>query len=124
MRNGGGVGERLIERKDGDVDLVAEGLARVVGHRNKDVAVSGAVHFVDGADVGMVERGGGASFGDQAGGLGGIAAAVFAEELDSDRALEVEVASAIDDAHAALAEDLLELVVRNDLSYHVEGDCI
>ncbi len=84
-------------------------------HRDEQPPVVGLADFVDGADVRVVEGGGGLRFGGEA--LFGLH--VHAEngrqELERDRPAEVGVGGAVDDAHAAAAEQSVDGVVPDRL---------
>ena len=66
---------------------------------------------VDGADVGVVERGGGARLAAEARQRGGVAGHLFGQELERDLAAEPGVDGAVDDAHAAAAELVEDSIV-------------
>ena len=76
--------------------------------------------FVDGDDVGMVERRSGAGFLDEAAMPLGIAGGVRLKEPDGGAAAEPGIDGAIDDPHAAASDFVLDLIVRDD---HQEGLC-
>ncbi len=74
--------------------------------------------LVDGADVRVRQSRGEARFALEAAQPGGIRVILRAQELDRDLAGQTEVFSAIDDAHAALAELVEHAVVGNDRLNH------
>ena len=57
--------EYVLERQRSGGDLVVEGFAVEVRHRDEGVPLD-LVDFVDGADVGVVERGGGLGLAEEA----------------------------------------------------------
>jgi hypothetical protein len=79
------------------------------------------IDLVNGADVGMVERGGRAGFALEALQGAGIAGGVFGEKFEGDHAAESHVFSLIDDAHASSAQLLQDAIVRDDLVGHPRG---
>ena len=66
----------------------------------------------DGADIGMPQRGGGASFAQEAGDR-----YERAREFDGDGAIQLRIVSEIDSAHAAFAELALD-AISADLEQH------
>jgi len=73
-------------------------------------------NFVDGADVGMVERGGSASFAAKTFQGLCIAGEFVRQELQSDETAEFGVFGFVDDAHSATAEFFDDAVMRNCLA--------
>ena len=61
--------------------------------------------FVDGADVGMLEPGGGARFQDEAFPRLGIAYHLLGKKLQGNRTIELEVFGLTDNPHASPAHD-------------------
>ena len=76
-------------------------------------------NFINGADVGMIQRGSGASFTAKAFQGLRIAGDVVGEKLQSDEAAEFRVFGFINDTHASAAEFFNNAVVRNGLANHV-----
>ena len=72
--------------------------------------------FVDGADVGMVERGGGAGLALEALERARVAGQVCREEFQRDEAAEFRVLGFVDDTHPATAEPFDDAVVRDGLA--------
>ena len=72
------------------------------------------VNFVDDADVGMIEAGGGAGLALKALQGHGVADQFRGEELQRDASTQPQVLGAIDDSHAAAAQLLFDPVVRNE----------
>ncbi len=73
--------EHLVERQRAARDPLRQGLAAVVGHGDEDLAVLGLFDLMDGAQVRVIERRGGARFTEKAG-LGlGIAGQLGGQEL-------------------------------------------
>ena len=68
------------------------------------IKLAADLDFVDGADIGMVERRGGPGFVQQKFCGGGVGRGVFGDDFDGPVALEHLVARAVDGAHAAFAE--------------------
>src|SRR5690348_5733467 len=77
--------------------------------------------FENGADVRMIERSGGASFADETFEGALVLRQSLGQELHGDVALEDKILGAIDDAHAAAAELLLDAVMGNDGIEHREA---
>ena len=110
-----GVGQGIAEL-GGDLDGLFEGLgfafleARAFDQLHDEVGhVAVFADVVDGDNVRVAEGGRGAGLAEEA--LAGVAdLEVGAEDLDRNRALEVRIPGAEDDAHAAAADLLVEAV--------------
>jgi hypothetical protein len=77
-----------------------------------DVLLAGFnADVVNGDDVGVVERGDGAGFALKAAAQIGAGGDFFAEDLDGDVAIKARIAGAVNFAHAADAENRLDLIV-------------
>ena len=79
------------------------------------------VDLVDRADVRMVQRRRHPGFAQEALRAGPIEAVLGAQELERDRAMQLDVLGLEDDAHAAGAERFEDAVVRDDLANHREN---
>ncbi len=79
-----------------------------------EASVTVGADLVDGADVGMIERGGGARLAQER--LAGLVVVQSprGEQLDRDRAIQVEVVGQIDLAHAADAQTTPDPIVGNN----------
>ena len=76
---------------------------------------------MDGADVRVVQRGGGPRFGaEPVNGLR-ILRQVIGDELERNRAAKTQVFGGVHDTHTARAEVAHEPIMRNRASYHVQG---
>ena len=84
-------------------DQLVQRLAIHQLHDNKGPPVLLA-DFVDGDDVGMVQRGSGFGLLDETGPAVGIGVACFWQNLDGDETVQALVAGLVDLAHAALAD--------------------
>ncbi len=109
--------ERLIELERAFGDRVADGLTLDELHDDKGAPV-GFVDVVDDRYVGMGQCRGGFSFTPKARGDRVVIQQMGGEKLQSDRALELGVLGLVDDTHAAFAELLGDLVVRDSLADH------
>ena len=94
-----------------------QGLAVEKLHGDEGLAVFFA-DFVNGADVGVVQCGGGLGFALKTGESLRIAGYVIGKELEGDEAVKARVFRFVDDAHAAAAELLDDAVVRDGLADH------
>src|SRR6185295_19603870 len=117
----GGLGDeaRRLGRGQGTLlELRRQGLAVVVGHDDEELAFLGLVDLEDGAGVRVVERRGRARLLEET--LVGLdrRADVRRQELERHLAAELDVLRLVDDAHAAPAEALENLVVGNDAADH------
>ncbi len=74
------------------------------------------INFVDGADVGMIQRGSGLGFTFEAGQGLRIIGNVVREELQGDKAVQFYVFGFVDHTHASAAEFLDDAVVRDGLA--------
>ena len=122
MDDAGGVGFREASRHlDRDVERLVdpelatgeprlERLAAVVGHRDEQLPVGRVADFVDGADVGVVEAGGGLRLLQETPFGVGVVAQLGRQELERRVAVEPRVARPVDDAHAAAAEPVADLI--------------
>jgi hypothetical protein len=81
------------------------------------------VDLVDGDDVRVVERGGRARLAHETGVAIGVGRRRGVQHLDSDRSTEPQIGRPVHDAHAAAADLVLELIVRDD-PRHRKGDYI
>ena len=104
-----------FERTAGDAML--QGQAVEILHGDEGLAVLFA-DVVDGADVGMVQRGSGLGFAAKALQRLAVLGDVFGEELQGDEAIEPGVFGFVDDAHAATAQLFDDAVVRDGLADH------
>jgi hypothetical protein len=102
------------------VDAMVEGAALEQFHRQEGTALV-FVDLVDGADVRMVQRRGHPGFTQEALGAGAVGTVLGAQELERDRAMQLDVLGLEDDAHAAGAEWFENAVVRDDLANHGEN---
>ena len=122
-----GVGRfQALGHLDGDVDgfvkrqtfanFLRERLALVKGHHDEGAAVGGFFHAVNHADVGVIERGGGAGFLEEL--LFFFCAGVDfqRQEFQSDGALQLEVARFVDNAHPSGAGHGHNFVMGNPVS--------
>ena len=82
---------------------------------------SALVDVVDGADVGMIQRGGRPRLALEALERTGLHGHVVGQELEGDRAIEARVFGLVDHAHAAAAEEFGDLVVGDPLADHGWG---
>ena len=87
-------------------------------HGDEADAAFAFADFVDGADVVVIERGGGAGFAAEAFERGGIFGDVVGKKFQRDEAAEREVFGFVDDSHAAAAEFFDDAVVGDCLAEH------
>ena len=92
-------------------EAVAQRLPLAEGHGDEQRAVGGLVDLVDGADVGVIEGGGGARLAQEAPLVLLAGAALGGEELERHRPVELEVDRLVDHAHAAAPEAIEDPVV-------------
>src|SRR6185437_12971433 len=90
---------------------------------NHEVTAVLAADFVDGADVGMVERRGSAGLALKSLQSLWVARQLFREELQSDAPPQGEVLGLIDHAHPATAELLQNAVMGDGLTNHGAALC-
>ncbi len=112
--------ERLLLRQGALLQPVGERLAfEVLHHQVVDAVLLADV--VEGADVGMVEGGGGAGLTLEARAAVGVLGEVRGQDLDGDGAVQARVARAVDLAHPARAkgrEDLVGTEARSGRERH------
>ncbi len=98
-------------------DQFVEGLPFEQLHGDEGAAI---VFFdgVNGANAGMIERGGGAGFAQETFERLGLAARVFWQEFEGHAAAELGVLGFIDDAHASAAELAEDFVVGDGFVEH------
>jgi hypothetical protein len=77
------------------------------------------VNFVDGANVGMVQRGGSLGFALKAAERLRVFGYIVGQKLERHKATEFHILSLVDHTHAAAAEFLDNAVVRDGLADHV-----
>ena len=107
--------EEAIEFHGTASDEVLEGLPFETFHGDEGPSVFFA-DVVDGADVGMVESGGGFGFAAKAAERLRIFGEVVGKKFQGDEAVEAGVLSFVDDSHASAAEHLEDAVVGEGLS--------
>src|SRR5882672_7437266 len=100
-------------------DHVLQGCAVEKLHHDEGLAVL-LVNLVNGADVGMVQRGGSLGFALEAAECLRIFGNVVGQELEGNEAAELQVLSLVDHTHASAAELLNDAVVRDGLADHRE----
>jgi hypothetical protein len=86
-------------------------------HGNESLPVL-VINFVDGADVRMIQRGGGLGFSLKAGECLRVFSYTIRKELEGDESPELYIFSLIDHTHTASAQLLDDAVVRNGLADH------
>ena len=104
--------ERLGELEGAFADLLAQRPAFQEGHDDERPPV-GLVDLVNGADVGMVERGGGLGFALEALAAFVVAEQVRREEFEGDGPVEFRVCGFVHHAHPAFTELVGDAVVRD-----------
>ncbi len=119
----GGHLDRLGHRQGAAVQPAAQRLPLVEGHGDEQRAVLGLADLVDGADVGMVDLRSGPCLAQEPPLLLLGGAALAGEELQRHQAAELQVAGLVDHAHAAAAEALQDLIVRDGAADHGGGLC-
>ncbi len=80
------------------------------------------VNVVDGADVGVIERRGGAGLALEAFECGTVPSQLFGEEFERDRAAQMGILGAINHAHAAGARLFQGAVMSHRLAGHGRGN--
>ncbi len=93
-------------------DASLQGLAFEQFHGDERAALEFA-DIVDGADVGMIERGGGAGLAAETFDSLGVMGDIIRQKFESDVAAEAGVGSFVNDAHAAAAEFFEDVVMGN-----------
>jgi hypothetical protein len=117
VRDLDGVLQRVSDPEPRASDDNSQGRTGHVFHRD-EVRPAVLADVVDGDDVGMVQRGGGARFLDESLAAFRARCALGPEQLDGDRPAEARVDGAVDGSHPALAERLDDLVVRDGFGWH------
>src|SRR5271169_5228995 len=113
-----GQGEKAIEFHRAAVDEVLEGLAAEALHHDEEMALVLA-NFVDGADIGMVQRRCGPGFAAETLESLGVLRGIVGKKLESYEAAELSVFGFVDHTHAAAAKHFDDAVVRDGLADHV-----
>jgi hypothetical protein len=90
-------------------------------HRD-EVASASFAHFVNGDDVGVVQRGRGLRLLKKPAAFVCVGGAVGRQELQRDRAVEQDVPGPVDHAHATFPETIEDFVVANGRSRHATDD--
>jgi hypothetical protein len=88
-----------------------------VCHGDEELALRGFTNVEDGADVGVVEGGGGFGLAREPLAEKRFLAPFNGQKLEGDSAIEAGVSSAIDDAHAAATELFEDLVMGDRAPY-------
>src|SRR5579864_2955418 len=94
-----------------------EGYAIEILHHDEGLAIL-LVDLVNGADVGMVEGGGGLGFTAEAAQNLRVFRDLVRQELQGDEAVELGVDGFVDDAHASAAQSFDDAIVRDGLADH------
>ena len=102
-----------FQRAAGDAVLQRQAVQKLHGDEGLAVLLA---DVVNGADVGMVQGGGGLGFALEAGEGLRVAGNFFGQEFQGDEAMQARVFGFVDDAHAAAAELLDDAVVRDGLA--------
>ena len=112
--------DNLLDLERAGRDAIVQCLALHPFHDDERLAIVLA-DVVDGADVGMVQRGCGARFNAEA--LNGLSIArqILGDELQRDRTAKAGVVGAVDDAHAAGSKLMEHPIVRDCFADHTEG---
>ena len=103
-------------------DVVLQGHAVQKFHGDECLAVLLA-NVVDGADVGMVQRGRGLGFALKTSECLRVAGNFLGQELEGNEAMQPRVLSLVDHAHPAATELLDDAVMRNGLADHGVALC-
>ena len=98
-------------------DQILQGHALEILHGDKRLAILLA-NVVDGADVGMVQRGSGLGLALKAAERRGILGHFIGQKLERDKAMQPRVFRFVNHTHPAAAQLLDNAVVRNGLSDH------
>ena len=114
--------EEVFDIHGAAVDAVLERLAVEKFHGDEGLAVLFA-DVVNGADVGMVERGGRLRFALETGEGLGIAGDILRQKFQRDETLEARVFGLVDDTHASAAEFFDDAVMRDGLADWRRGVC-
>ena len=110
----GGDGQGLGRGQGAALDLGPQALAAAEGHGDEHAPVLALADLVDGADVRVVEDGGGLGLVDEALAGLGVVDELRGQELEGDGAAELEVVGLVDDAHAAAADLAEEAIFAGD----------
>jgi len=104
----------LFDLQGAALDFLLEGLALVAGHGDEDATLPlpGLTDFVDGADIRMIEGGGGPGLVQEAPAVV-LAVEMGGEELEGGKPAQPEVTSLVDDTHPATPELLEDVVLGN-----------
>jgi hypothetical protein len=89
-----------------------------VGHRYEGLAL-GLGYFIDRADIGVIDGGGGPGFMDEALSFIHAFQSLRGEKLERHGPLELGILGLVDDAHSAFAELLQDLIVGYGLADHL-----
>src|SRR5208283_4347948 len=110
-------GEQSVEVQPVSSDHVLQGHAFQILHGDEQ-PVSALPNLVNGANIGMVEGGSGASFSAETLQCLRVTRQIVGQELQSNKAAKVGVLSLVDDTHSAATELFDDAVVRNGLADH------
>ena len=115
MRTASAIGEAAA------LDPPLERLPLAEGHGDEQPAVLRLVDLVDGADVGVIDRRGGAGLAQEPALVRLVGAAVGGEELEGDQPLELEVLRLVHDARTASTEAFEDPVAGDGAADQREG---
>ena len=105
-----------LQRPAGNAMLQRHAVQKLHGDEGLAVLLA---DVVNGADVGMIQRGRGLRFALKAGQRLRIAGNVFGQELQGDEAVQPRVLGLVNHAHPAAAQLLDDAVVRDGLADHL-----
>src|SRR5208283_5029202 len=114
--------QQLVDLERTVLDLVLQGLTIEKLHRDKCLRIL-LTDVVDGADVGMIEGGGGLCLPTEAAERLRIARHFVRQELQSDETVQTSVLGLVNYAHTTTTELLDDLVVRDGLVDHNAPAC-
>ena len=104
--------EQFVKRQRAVGDLVLQRVPIEKFHGDEMLACE-FIDFIDRADVGMIQRGGGARFALEALERPAVARHFGREKFQRDGAAKFRVDGVVDDAHTAAAKLFLDPIVRN-----------
>src|SRR5271156_4432051 len=104
----------LARGKRSVADAICQRTALVEGHDDENGTIFSMLNAMDDADVGMVERGGGARLTQKRVHVMGSGGDRIREKLERYHAFQPEITGAVDNAHAAMACDSKNAVVASN----------
>ncbi len=110
----------IVQRTSHDHVLERHAIQKFHGNEAQALVLA---NFVNGADIGMVQGGGGSGFAPEALERLGVTRHIIGQEFQRNKTAQGCIFGLVDDTHPTAAELFDDAVMRNDLPNHVIAPC-